>query len=136
MDYPHVSIKVGTGCPAGCDCDFSYKKLKTNIVYNKDFLLEAIDAAHAHFSDDFEIFFVGLNIFKYEHLDTLLERTRSYGRTFKLQIPHTLDEADREKFLFLTQKYGSFSTSIPKTIDSAQDLKDLISHITFLESLS
>jgi hypothetical protein len=123
LDYPHVSIKVGTGCPAGCDCDFSYKKLKTNTVYSREFLLAAIELVDKNFSSDFEIFFVGLNIFKYEHLEALLEKTVSLGRRFKLQIPHTLDASDVETFVRLSQKYHRFATSIPKTIDTAQDLK-------------
>lgn len=135
IDQPHVSIKVWLWCPAWCDCDFSYKKIKKNIVYDHVLIKKNLAYVASKFSDDFEIFLVWLNILKYEKLVYLLDEIIAKGRKFKLQIPHNLDENDIKTLTELWQQYGRFNCSIPKTIDHRADLENLMKEINFLSKI-
>lgn len=135
-DKPHVSIKIGSWCPAWCDCDFSYKKIKNIVLYNKDSIIKNIDFILDNFSLDFEIFLVWLNLLKYNELEEVLDYITNKWRKFKLQIPHNMDNADYSTLSFLYHKYGNFDCSIPKTIDSHIDLSNLLSMINDLKKFN
>lgn len=126
IDLPHVSIKIWTWCPAWCDCDFSYKKIKNEITYNIESLKKNIDFIDENFSDSFEIFLVWLNVLKYEKLFEILDIIISKWRKFKIQIPHFLTENDYLVLEKLSEKYWKFNCSIPKTIDSSLDISNLL----------
>lgn len=135
LDKPHVSIKTGTWCSAGCDCEFSYKKLKKEILYSRESILRNIDLVSKKFSTDFEIFFVWLNLLKYPDLFSLLDSVLDAWRIFKLQIPHTLDEDDWQMLANISERYGPISYSIPKTIDTPKDLSDIMTQLLSLEKI-
>lgn len=135
IDKPHVSIKIWSWCPAWCDCEFSYKKIKKNILYSKDWVLDNLKYSIENFSDDFEIFLVGMNLLKYPYLFEILDYIKNHNRIFKLQIPHRLDDEDKEILNKIVKKYGSFQSSIPKTIDKADDFKNLLKQLIILDKI-
>lgn len=135
LDKPHVSIKIWTWCPAGCDCEFSYKKLKNIFLYNKEVIKKNIDLVAKNFSKDFEIFFVWMNLLKYKDLFEILEYCHKNNRIFKLQIPHNLTNDDIEVLSKIGEIYPWINYSIPKTIDSVDDLKNILNEIVVLKNI-
>ncbi len=126
IDKPHVSIKIWSWCPAWCDCDFSYKKIKNITLYSKESIVKNIDYILKNFSLDFEIFFVWINLLKYDNLFFILDYVVSNWRKFKLQIPHNLDTQDYRTLSNLYDRYWAFDCSVPKTIDNYMDLSNII----------
>ena len=129
IDRPHVSIKVWIGCPAGCDCDYSYKRLKKDILYSKEVILSNIHQVKENFSEDFDIFIVGLNVIENDFFEEILESCKSVDRKFKIQISHKISDEQIVYLTSLVKKYWTFNCSIPKTIDNSADLYRLISLI-------
>tara|TARA_Y100001960_G_C14160588_1_gene580594 strand:+ start:270 stop:503 length:234 start_codon:yes stop_codon:yes gene_type:complete len=76
-----------------------------------------------------------MNLLKYPYLFEILDYIKNHNRIFKLQIPHRLDDEDKEILNKIVKKYGTFQSSIPKTIDKADDFKNLLKQLVILDKI-
>lgn len=137
IDKPHVSIKVWSWCPAWClNCDFSYKKIKSDITYSKESIFKNIEKASQIFSENFDIFIVGIDILKSDILEDIILKCQKNSRTFKLQINHTISDLELLFIKRLSEKFWTFDCSIPIMIESSNDLILIVKLLKRVQNIS